>query len=149
MEIVGLKHKQLLRACATLRRIIEKYESAKKNGNVDPDDLLAYRDSSIKRFEFCYDLSWKFLKLLLEKRLGIIVRSPKETIHTCFTTGIISADESALFLRMVDDRNTTSHLYDENEIDVIAGRIPSYYELLSITTDKLMEKEAHEQWESH
>jgi nucleotidyltransferase substrate binding protein (TIGR01987 family) len=94
------------------------------------DDCIAYRDSVIKRFEFCYDLTWKFLKLYLENVYGIEVASPKKVFLECIKQNLVPEDKSALLLEIVEARNNTSHTYDEEIAYEIAQKIPEYYQLL-------------------
>ncbi len=77
-----------------------------------PDgDLI--RDATIQRFEFTFEATWKALKLYLEHQ-GHECGGPRSTLKKAFTEGVIStAGEADLWLRMLDDRNLTSHAYDE------------------------------------
>jgi nucleotidyltransferase substrate binding protein (TIGR01987 family) len=44
-----------------------------------------FRDSCIQRFEYSYELSWKFMKYILEKHdIEIETRSPKQSLKTAF-----------------------------------------------------------------
>jgi len=42
----------------------------------------------------------------------------------------LSEEQTALALSMVDDRNLTSHTYNENLADEICGELDSYAELM-------------------
>lgn len=68
------------------------------------------RDSVIQRFEFCYELAWKMLKLKLEDE-GIEARTPKEAIQKAVTAGLIA--DGNLWTELQRMRNQTSHTYDE------------------------------------
>jgi nucleotidyltransferase substrate binding protein (TIGR01987 family) len=74
-------------------------------------DLL--RDAVIQRFEFTFELVWKSLKLYLERQ-GLDCGRPRPTLKKAFAEGLIGTpDEADLWLRMLEDRNLTSHAYDE------------------------------------
>jgi len=74
-------------------------------------DLL--RDAVIQRFEFTFELVWKSLKLYLERQ-GLDCGGPRPTLKKAFSEGLISSPEEAdVWLRMLEDRNLTSHAYDE------------------------------------
>ena len=45
------------------------------------------RDSAIKRFEFCYELAWKAIKLYLETK-DIDVRNPKDAFKEALVQGL-------------------------------------------------------------
>lgn len=77
-------------------------------------------DGTIQRFEFCLELFWKTLKRLLQDE-GIIVNTPKETLKAAFQNHWLH-DETA-WLEMLNDRNLTSHVYDEEMALRIYGDI--------------------------
>ncbi|OEU47699.1 MAG: nucleotidyltransferase [Desulfuromonadales bacterium C00003096] len=65
-------------------------------------------DGTIKRFELCYELSWKLIKELLAN-LGIICKNPRN----CFKQAVINdliRDED-IWLNMIEDRNELVHIY--------------------------------------
>lgn len=69
------------------------------------------RDAVIQRFEFAFEIVWKTLKLYLERQ-GYECGGPRSTLKKAFAEGIIGApDEADIWLRMLDDRNLTSHAY--------------------------------------
>ena len=67
----------------------------------------------IKRFEFCYDFTWKFLRRYLIDKYSIEVNSPKKVFQELLKQKMISPDEEQLLLDMVEARNNTSHTYNE------------------------------------
>ncbi len=80
-------------------------------------------DATIQRFEFTFELCWKFLKdFFLEK--DIALNYPKEVIGQAFSVGMI--DNETLWVQMLTDRNMTSHTYDEQLADQIFKRIQGY-----------------------
>jgi nucleotidyltransferase substrate binding protein (TIGR01987 family) len=71
------------------------------------------RDAVIQRFEFTFELTWKALQLYLPHR-GLECGSPRATLKKAFADGLIRTPEEAdAWLQMLDDRNLTSHAYDE------------------------------------
>ena len=101
---------------------------------VPPDDHPFLIDATIQRFEFCFELFWKALKRLLAYE-GVEVASPRQTLQGAFQQGWL-ADES-LWLDMLDDRNRTSHAYDEAAAEAIFERIRTYAPSLSSTYDRI------------
>lgn len=80
-------------------------------------------DATIQRFEFTFELSWKFLKdYFLDQ--GIFLNYPKEVLKQAFSTGLI--DDEQLWVKMLLDRNMTAHTYDEKLADEIYTRIRNY-----------------------
>lgn len=82
------------------------------------------KDGIIQRFEFCFELFWKTLKNFL-KFSGIECDSPRSSIKEAFKTGIVEDDE--IFLDMLEDRNLSSHIYDDKISQEIFERIKNVY----------------------
>ena len=102
------------------------------------------RDSLIKRFEFTYEMAWK-LMMSYEKENGITeILGSKDVIRQAFKLSIISNGEA--WLEMVDTRNKTSHLYDEEmATDVIDEIIYTYYPLFIELQDTMVQTANKEQ----
>lgn len=81
-------------------------------------------DATIQRFKFCYELFWKTLKVKLEQE-GIIANTPKEILQAAFRVQWIKNE--TLWLEMMQDRNTTSHVYNEKIAFEIYQRIKNYF----------------------
>ena len=69
------------------------------------------RDAVIQRFEFCFELAWKMLRLKLQDE-GLAVNTPRETLQQALTAGML-ADGNG-WSAMQKMRNLTSHTYDES-----------------------------------
>jgi nucleotidyltransferase substrate binding protein (TIGR01987 family) len=91
-------------------------------------------DATIQRFEFTFELAWKFLKDHFYEK-GVSLNFPKEIFKEAFAAGLIDSEE--LWLNMLYDRNMTSHTYDEKIADEIYARIKNYVPELKILTQKL------------
>lgn len=93
-------------------------------------------DGTIQRFEFCVELGWKLLKEYLEfEKLGEF-NSPRATIKESFSIGLI--EDAEKWLDMLDDRNLTSHTYDEEIAkEIYRNIITKYYEILETTKNKV------------
>jgi len=97
------------------------------------------RDSTIQRFEFCYEMAWKTLKAFLEWE-GTITTSPRETLRSAFSSGLLGS-EVQLWERMLADRNVTSHTYNESVAQRIADNISAvYHKVLVELVDRLRDK---------
>lgn len=93
------------------------------------------KDGVIQRFEFTFELLWKTIKVFLEDK-GILCKSPKDCLQQAFKYGLISDEE--LFLKMLNDRNKTSHLYDQSASEDIFKNIKSdYSEAISDLLNKI------------
>lgn len=138
MEKLILKYTQLNSALDRLNEAVVDFEdNMKKKAAERLMDSL--RDSMIQRFEFTLDLFWKYIKLYLEKELkkNIEFNSPKTVIREACKTKIITEQDSEKILKMVDDRNMSSHIYKEEIADDISSRIPEHYKIMEKYTQEL------------
>ncbi len=105
--------KNLGRAMSRLKEAIDEPETNK----------LAI-DGTIQRFEFVFELTNKAMRHLLAHE-GITVTTPREALKQAFRVGWLQ-DETA-WLQMLEDRNETSHIYNEDVAREIYGRIREEY----------------------
>ena len=85
------------------------------------------RDSAIQRFEFTFELFWKSLKAYAEES-GVVAYSPRDSVRTAFQLGVIQ--EHPDWFRMLEDRNLTSHTYNEATAETIYSHLPAYLRLI-------------------
>lgn len=84
-------------------------------------------DGTIQRFEFTFEQAWKTVQKFLRFE-GVDCNSPRNCIKEAFSIGLVSDGE--LWLDMLDDRNMTSHIYDETETKNIYNRIKTQYTVM-------------------
>ncbi|HEY9764756.1 MAG TPA: HI0074 family nucleotidyltransferase substrate-binding subunit [Chroococcales cyanobacterium] len=99
-------------------------------------------DGTIQRFEFTFELFWKTLKAFLELE-GLQTATPREALKKAFQIGWLQ--DEAVWLRMIDDRNLTSHVYREAEALAIYGHIRDYFSEMKWTYDLLRERSVEEE----
>lgn len=92
------------------------------------------RDSAIQRFEFTFELFWKSLKAYAEES-GLEAFSPRDSLRVAFQLGLIQ--ETGEWFRMLEDRNLTSHTYNEATAETIYSHLPTYARLIRQTRDEL------------
>lgn len=92
------------------------------------------RDSAIKRFELCFDLAWKSIKDYARKQ-GIECYSPRECFKTAFQLKLVGYQED--WLKMIDDRNLTVHLYSEEDAEGVYSRLENYLQLFNRLLSRL------------
>lgn len=83
-------------------------------------------EASIQCFEFCYELTWKTLKTALEQD-GLKVGTPRDVFKEAYAVRWISDEE--IWLKMLDDRNLTSHTYNEKIALAIYEHLKNYEKL--------------------
>lgn len=69
-------------------------------------------EGTVQNFNLTFDVSWKVMKDILIKELGILdfaVGSPRETLRQAFANGMIDNDQ---WMQMLRVRNQLAHDYD-------------------------------------
>ena len=117
-------------------RAIARLDEALKS---EPTELNC--DASIQRFEFTYELAWKTLKKFLDQK-GIKALNPLDCIKGAFQQGWIHEAGEQLWLDMIKDRNTTTHIYSEELAKKTYDKIKHHYlkefNLLKAELEKLL-----------
>ena len=75
----------------------------------------------IQSFEFTHELAWNVLKDYLEEKgiMGLI--GSKDATRAAFKAGLIEQGED--WMKMIEDRNRTSHTYDPHVAQAVAENI--------------------------
>ncbi len=73
---------------------------------------ITERAGLIQFYEMTFDLAWKTLKDLVEANGEEGFQTPREVIKKAFQLGYLQ--EGREWLKALDDRNITSHVYDED-----------------------------------
>lgn len=106
-------------------------------GHPQLDDIDYLRDAAIQRFEFTIELFWKILKkILLHEKVEST--TPRDTLSKAYQFKLI--DDEEVWLKMLDDRNNTSHAYKEAEAKLIFSHIKLYYPVFKRTYLNLKQK---------
>ena len=82
-----------------------------------------YLDLIVKRFEFTYEMSWKAIKRYLDY-IGLGCTGPRMCFKEAFTQRVIEHEE--IWIDMIEQRNLSSHIYDEDEIKEILEKVVAY-----------------------
>ena len=103
-----------------------------------PTDLE--KEGLIQRFEYTFELGWKTLKDYLEYQGFAEIVGSKDAIRLAFSNGIVRNGE--IWMRMIADRNQTSHLYDSEIVTQIVEHISKdYYPAFIDLTETLQTRE--------
>lgn len=127
MEKLTIIAEDTKKALGTLKEIIETPYS------------VIVRDATIQRFEYSFEIFWKFLKEYLRVKEGIISNSPKSCFREAFNVKLLTEDETIAALEMTDDRNLTAHTYHEEVAEEIYRKIKGYYKLMDKIFRNLVE----------
>lgn len=108
------------------------------------DDNEIYRTGVIGQFNLTFELAWKALQAVLRihgaESAG--TGSPREILQLGYKLGFLN--DSAAWLLMLKKRNTSVHIYDEDEIEEMLllirdSFIPAFLTLEKTLKDKLDE----------
>lgn len=103
-----------------LARLHESIEDSKKFS-----DNLTFRDGVIQRFEFTAELAWKTIREYLLSEKVADINSPKSVMREAYHMNVITDEDG--WIQILDDRNVTSHIYDEQEATDIYKRIATHH----------------------
>ena len=111
----------------------------------DNNDI--YRTGVIGQFNLTFELAWKALQeiLRLHGAEGADTGSPREILQLGYKLGFVN--DSAVWLLMLKKRNTSVHIYNEQEVDemILLSRdsfIPAFVALEKTLREKLAEAES-------
>lgn len=97
------------------------------------------RDGMIQRFEYTQELAWKLLKNYIEYQGEAQLGGSRDTIRQAFRLGLIENSEP--WFDMLESRNLTSHVYDEEtEMTVIERIVDTYYPTLSLLHAEMLKR---------
>ena len=105
-----------------------------------------YRTGMIGQFNLTFELAWKALQEIMKMHgvEGASTGSPREVLQLAYKIGFINDSEG--WLLMLKKRNTSVHIYNEDEVDgmitLIHDRfIPAFHALKDMLVKKLNEAE--------
>ncbi len=81
----------------------------------------------IQAFELTYELGWNLLKDYLAYEGVSDLAGSRSTIREAVTRGLLGETEGQTWMEMLQNRNRTSHLYDEEAVRAIEETIAERY----------------------
>ena len=121
------------------RRALEKFNQAvdiisnKLEWGEEIDDLL--EEGLIQRFEYTHELAWKVMKDYAQYQGYTNIQGSRDAFRKAFEMGII---ENEAWMESINDRNLTSHNYDQETVTEILKAIIDTYALLFNDFEKKM-----------
>ncbi|SMM99044.1 nucleotidyltransferase [uncultured Candidatus Thioglobus sp.] len=104
----------------------------------------AVRDSCIQRFEYCYDYSKKilkrYLKSIADDPMEIDNESLENLIRDAYTKGLTKHSWD-VWDEYRDNRNKTSHGYDQEIAIAIVEQLPAFYSEIEFLLEALISKD--------
>jgi nucleotidyltransferase substrate binding protein (TIGR01987 family) len=89
------------------------------------------RDAAIQRFEYSFEAVWKAVKRYLYVVEGIEANSPKAVIRASHDSKLLTVEHAKWAMVMVDDRNMTSHTYNESLAIELVTRLKEHLVVLT------------------
>lgn len=103
------------------------------NGDAEVDDLL--KEGLIQRFEYTHELAWKVMKDYAEYQGYTDIRGSRDAFRKAFEIGLITDKR---WMESIEDRNLTSHNYDNETAEEIYEAIVDVYYPLFVDFEKIM-----------
>ena len=103
------------------------------DGRADVDDLM--KEGLIQRFEYTHELAWKVMKDYAEYQGYTEVRGSRDAFRQALQMGII---DDAGWMDSIEDRNLTSHNYDEEVVEEVYQAIVHKYYPLFVRFEQTM-----------
>ena len=107
-----------------LKDALQSFELAHSFYLKNPDHKI-YVMALIQSFEFSFELSWVALKYFIQYKEVSQFKYARDIIKQAFNKGIIQ--DGSMWLDMLEDRNTLSHVYNENMAKNIVKNISKKY----------------------
>lgn len=98
---------------------------------------IIVRDAAIQRFEYTFELTWKFFRKVA-KIEGIEVVSPRQAIRALYDLGCFSSID--LWFEFLEGRNLTSHTYNQLTADQVFEKIKKFPDELRAVLQKISGK---------
>lgn len=103
---------------------------------------VAERAGLIQFFEMAFELSWKLLKDYLEEQ-GYQISSPRQAIKQAFQIGLLG--DGHTWLQALEDRNLTTHTYNEQTAILVEQKIrQAYYPQLLALQQTFLAKQTND-----
>lgn len=115
-----------------LGETIKRLGEVIRHPELEKNDYM--QDATIQRFEFVIELFWKVLKKILAYE-KVDANTPREVLSQAFQFGLI--DDESMWLKMLDDRNNTSHVYKREDAERVFRNTKNYLPTLEETYAKL------------
>ena len=125
-----------------MEQLINKYQSLIKSENAFERALQLYKNpplvvdnqamreavtaSVIKHFELFYETFCKYLRLYLFVQYGIDVTGSRTIFRSCYDQKIITETELKQLFEVIEIRNATAHVYDEERAQKLSAIIAEY-----------------------
>lgn len=96
------------------------------------------KQGMIQAFEYTHELAWKMVSDFLKSRGDAEIYGSRDATRQAFQLGLV--EDGELWMKMIQSRNLTSHVYDESIAEAMIRIISdSYYEAFNQLNAKMQE----------
>lgn len=120
LEIPAVREERLEHKIANLDRACRALERSVATPVMEPRDLSGI----IKDFELAYEIAWRALRARLEHD-GHPVTTARAAFARAYQLDLL--DDEATWLEMIEDRNRSVHVYNEDDARTLAERVAAHH----------------------
>ena len=107
-----------------------------KSDDVDDIDELQ-REGLIRRFEYTQELAWKVLSDYAKYQGITDIKGSRDAFRYGLANGILDSED---WMNTIEDRNRTSHTYDDNTAyEILVDIVDKYYPLFKSFRERMEE----------
>ena len=112
------------KAINSMNDLVEQMENSEEIKKLNPTLILGLRAGVMQKFEFTYEIAWKYMKRWLENNVGASIVdgvARRQLFRLAFENGLINDIDS--WMDYHNGRNRTSHTYNlvtADEVYVVA-----------------------------
>ncbi|MCX7404079.1 MAG: nucleotidyltransferase substrate binding protein [Planctomycetia bacterium] len=97
----------------------------------------AIENGRIQKFEYYSELFWKYVRSCLQSEGKEVPNSPRGTLKESLARGFLHEAEYAAGMQIYVDRNACSHIYRQEIMPLILGRLPTHLALMQAVLDRV------------
>ncbi|GAB6095737.1 hypothetical protein JCM14469_19900 [Desulfatiferula olefinivorans] len=123
-----------------LRDALDNFEASLSIDTDSLDETIvdSIKSGRVQKFEVCTELIWKTLKVYLLETNGIDAKSPKSVIKAFYNIGSLTLEDYEQLMDAVDDRNSVSHIYNQDQFEEIYRRAVQRLSLFRYVLKQMM-----------
>lgn len=118
-----------------LSKLSEAVETLSDSANLDETLQELAKEGLIQRFEYTHELAWKVIKDYAEYQGYTDVRGSRDAFRKGLQMGLLDSPD---WMDSIEDRNLTSHNYDEDAAQEIYDAIVEKYHPLFVRLENKM-----------
>ena len=128
----------LFKLSESIEEVYESRECRSENAVGEDSSIFEIlKEGLIQRFEYTHQLAWNVMKDYAEYQGNNEISGSRDATREAFKMGLISDAEG--WMDMIKSRNETSHVYNEETVNSIIGKIINHYHSLFIHFNQHME----------